>query len=412
MRLAIQQGQPGLPDAGDKRPGLLAAPGLGRQRGQVVVGARDPRLVVVQVVGDPAGQLPRLSRGPPVPVPDRGQAQMAGRVAQPLQVMAGGPGRGGSGPDGRRAVQVGGQALPERDRPPPFRDAPPVQGAGLEHDPDHHGAGVRLGPGIGPPPGHRGQCRLGAFQLPGQRAGRLGQVTLEPQCRQAAREQVDRAVGVGQAGPEGHVGQPGGALLDVRPGQVGDGLRAGLQDRPEKIGEDVAPAVPRRRRDPAPRAGRPARRGEVGTRGQLSFLRRGDVADPVADLRHQRLLGPVEGDDHAERGDRGRPGRRHRADRRGQRPAHLPGEFPPGVGRGQRHQYPAVVHLVVEPDRRPPGLPGKPDHGGDIPGPDDVVGRLAQHGCGGRGDGLEPLVLCRHRALLSPGRSPAPRPSS
>ena len=70
------------------------------------------------------------------------------------------------------------------------------------------------------------------------------------------------------------------------------------------------------------------------------------------------------------------------------------------MGRGQRHQHPAVVHLVVEPDRRPAGLPGQPDGGGDIPGPDDVIGRLAQHGRGGRGDGREPLILSCHRALL------------
>ena len=291
-------------------PGLLAVPGLGGQRGQVGVGPGDPGLVVPQaLVGDPPGQLPRVGRRPPVPEPGRGQAQMAGGIAEPLQVVPGGV--------GDRAVQVGREVLPERDRPLCLADTAPVQGAGLEQDPDHDGVGVRLGPRVGPPPGHRGQRRLGAFQVPRQRSGQPGQVALEPQRRQPAREQVDRALPVGQAGPEGDVGQPGGALRDVRLGQVGDRLGARPEHRAEEIGEDVAPAVPGRRRDPAPRAVRPAGRGDPGARGELAFLRRGDVADAVADLGHQRLFGAVEGDDHAQRGDSGRPGRRHRADRAG-----------------------------------------------------------------------------------------------
>src|SRR5262249_25553161 len=84
-----------------------------------------------------------------------------------------------------------------------------------------------------------------------------------------------------------------------------DGLGAGPQGRGEEIGEDVAPAVPRRRRDPPPRAVRPARRGQAGPRGQPAVFRRGDVADPVTDLGHHRLLGPVEGDDPAEAASRG-----------------------------------------------------------------------------------------------------------
>src|SRR6185437_2339461 len=164
------------------------------------------------------------------------------------------------------------------------------------------------------------------------------------------------------------------------------------------IGEDVAPAVPARGRGPAPRAIWPAGRGDSGARGELAFLRRGDVADPVADLGHQRVFGAVEGDDHAQRGDSGGPGRRHRADRVGRRPARLPGELLPGVGRRQRHKNPPVVHLVVQPDGRPPGLAWQPDHGRDVPGPDDVIGRLAQHVRGGCGDGREAVVLCWHHA--------------
>ena len=199
---------------GHDGPGLLAVSGLGGQRGQVGVGPGDPGLVAPQpLVGDPPGQLPRVRRRPPVPEPGRGQAEMAGGVAEPLQVVPSGAGR-------RRAVQVGRETLPERDRPLRLADTAPVQGAGLEQDPDHDGVGVRLGPRIGPPPGHGGQRRLGAFQVPRQRSGQPGQVALEPQRRQPAREQVDRTLAVGQAGPEGDVGQPGGALRrrSARPG--------------------------------------------------------------------------------------------------------------------------------------------------------------------------------------------------
>ena len=68
------------------------------------------------------------------------------------------------------------------------------------------------------------------------------------------------------------------------------------------------------------------------------------------------------------------------------------------MGRRQRHQYPPVVYLVVQPDGGPPGLAWQPDRGCDVPGPDHVIGRLAQHGRGGRGDGREAVVLCWHRA--------------
>ena len=88
LRVAFQQGQPGLADAGDDGPGTLAVPGLGGQRGEIVVGARDPGLVVAQALaGDPAGQLPCVRRRPPVPVPDRGQPEVAGGIAEPLQVV-------------------------------------------------------------------------------------------------------------------------------------------------------------------------------------------------------------------------------------------------------------------------------------------------------------------------------------
>ena len=311
LRRAVHQGQPGPVHVGHDDPGLLAAPGLGGQRGQVRVGPGDPGLVLSQpLVGDSPGQLPRVRRRPPVPELGRGKTQMAGGIAEPLQVVRCGVGR-------RRAVQVGREALPERDRPLGLADTPPVQGAGFEQNPDHDGVGVRLGPRVGPPPGHRGQRRLGAFQVPRQRSGQPGQVALEPQRRQPAREQIDRTFPVGEAGAEGDVGQPGGALRDVRLGQVGNRLGAGPEHWAEEIGEDVAPAVPARGRDPAPRAVRPAGHGDPGAGGELAFLRRGDVADPVADLGHQRVLGAVEGDDHAQRRDSGGPGRRHRADRAG-----------------------------------------------------------------------------------------------
>ena len=90
-----------------------------------------------------------------------------------------------------------------------------MQRARLEQDPDHDGAGVRLGPGIGTPPGDGGQCGLAAFQVARERPGEPGQVAFEPQRREPARDDIDRPVTIGEAGPEGDVGQPGGALGDV-----------------------------------------------------------------------------------------------------------------------------------------------------------------------------------------------------
>ncbi len=176
-----------------------------------------------------------------------------------------------------------------------------MQGVGLQQNPDHDGAGVRLGPRIGSPAGDGSQRGLAAFQLTRQGARQPGQVAFEPQRRQPAREQVDRPLAVGQAGPEGDVGQPGGALRDGRLGQVGDRFGAVSQHRLQEIGEDIAPAVPGRRRDPPPRAVRPAGRNQAGARGKLPLLSGGDVAHPVADLGHQRLLGSVKRDDHPQR---------------------------------------------------------------------------------------------------------------
>src|SRR5208282_4250400 len=77
----------------------------------------------------------------------------------------------------------------------------------------------------------------------------------------------------------------------------------------------------------------------------------------------------------------------------------------PGLRRGQRDQHAAIVDLVVQPDRRTPGLPGQPDCRRYVPGADDVIRRLAKYGGGGHRDGREPLVLSCHRDLLST-RSP------
>ena len=399
VRVTFGQAEPGLEHPGDQVGRAGAVRDLGGQPGQVGVGPRDPRHVMAEVLlGHPAGQLPRVRGGHPVAVPERGQPQVARGIAEPLQVV----------PLGARVRRPGRhQFLPERDGPACLPDAPLVQRARLQQDPDHDRVGVRLGSRVGSPPDHGRQRDLAALQVPRQRPGQPGQVALEPQRRQAARDEIDRTLPVGQTGPEGDVGQPGGAVGGVGVGQVGDRLRAVPQHRAEKIGEDVIPAAPGRGRDPAPPADRPARRRGVTAGGQLPLLGGGDVADAVADLGHQRLLGPVKCDDHGQRRGRGRPGGRHRRDGLGTRPVRPAGEVPPGVRGGQGDEYPAVAHLVVQPYRGPALLAGQPDRGGHVSGADRVVGGAAQHVGGRRGDGREPLILRRQRsAPLHPADLP------
>ena len=209
LRLALQQGQAGLADVGDDGPGPLAVPGLGGPRGEVVVGARDPGLAWPSLTGDPAGRChasEAVRRSPYLAAVSPGgcSASLSRCSTCPLlsEVDKAGPSRSAASaararpsaaPRRCRAVQVPASSRTRTTTALAFASA---RGSVRRR--------ATAASAVSALPGHAAGCRP------------AGSIAFEPERRQAAGEQIDWPLAVGQAGPEGDVGQPGGTLGQVR----------------------------------------------------------------------------------------------------------------------------------------------------------------------------------------------------